>query len=152
MNSSPGPLSADVCVTLTVRVSNGGRRPPRFTYGRIFSPEGASRCNRYFQKYRNRSKSAGGTLYICIDKMEVYGGGGGVYPWLSRFRRFCYLEELSSDFLTQEAAHRRVPGGVIDTPEIDGWQSVHKHTLMIYRPDDNLLISPGRCHLSGLSD
>lgn len=62
-------------------------------------------------------------------------------------------------FFSPRRRHRRVPGGgkgwgggVIDTPEIDGWQSVHEHTLMIYRLDDNLLISPGRCHLSGLSD
>ncbi|TWW72895.1 hypothetical protein D4764_15G0002890 [Takifugu flavidus] len=84
--------------------------------------------------------------------MDVYDG---VYAWVSWFRCFCYLEELSSDFShpgggTDECWEGG--GGVIDTPEIDGWQSVHEHTLMIYRLDDNLLISPGRCHLSGLSD
>lgn len=139
MNSSPGPLSADVCVTSTVRVSNGGRRPPRLTYGQTVRPEGASRCDRCFQKYRNRSRCAGGKLHICIDEMDAYdwGWAGGVYAWVYWFRCFCYLEELSSDF-----SH---PGGGTDECR-GGWGLGGRHRY----PGDRWSAERARAHLDDL--
>lgn len=78
-----------------------------------YSVQKAPPCNCYSQKDRNRSRCAGGNLHICIDKVDVYGGGCLRLGLLVQM----LLLPGRIEFRFSQEGHRW--GGVIDTPEID---------------------------------